>query len=158
MKKLVLEDFIPYRLNRLGAVVSQRLKKVYSKKFGLTIPQWRVLATLGQFERLTATEIGRHSGMHKTKVSRAVRDLEVRRWLTRIEIEEDRRFETLMLTAAGRKAYDAIVPEMAGFEERMLDKIGAGQTRTVLDALNCLERALGAKESRKGAIVRQKRE
>ncbi|WP_076858430.1 MarR family winged helix-turn-helix transcriptional regulator [Bradyrhizobium mercantei] len=150
MKKLVLEEFIPYRLNRLGTAVSERLKGVYSKKFGLTIPQWRVLSTLGQFDRLTATEIGAHSAMHKAKVSRAVRDLELRRWLSRLETEQDRRFETLQLTAAGRKAYDAIVPDMARFEERMRGSMGVQQTRIVMQALDCLEKALGVRSQRRG--------
>ncbi|WP_407123284.1 MarR family winged helix-turn-helix transcriptional regulator [Bradyrhizobium sp. STM 3561] len=149
MKKLVLEEFIPYRLNRLGTAVSERLKGVYSKKFGLTIPQWRVLATLGQFERLTATEIGRHSAMHKAKVSRAVRDLEIRRWLTRLETVEDRRFELLVLTPAGRRAYDAIVPDMANFEQKMRSTIGSEKARVVLEALDCLEKALDVKASRR---------
>lgn len=149
MKKLVLEDFIPYRLNRLGTTVSERLKGVYSKKFGLTIPQWRVLSTLGQFERLTATEIGAHSAMHKAKVSRAVRDLELRRWLNRRGTEQDRRFEMLELTTTGRKAYDAIVPDMAGFEEDMRVTMGTRQTRVVLEALDSLEKVLCVKSRRR---------
>jgi DNA-binding MarR family transcriptional regulator len=150
MNKLVLEDFIPYRLNRLGSAVSGQLKGVYSKKFGLTIPQWRVLATLGQFERLTATEISAHSAMHKAKVSRAVRDLELRRWLLRLETEQDRRFETLELTAAGRKVYGAIIPDMAGFEEKMRRSMGLRHTNIVLEALDCLEKSLGVRSQRRG--------
>ncbi|MDG2570854.1 MarR family winged helix-turn-helix transcriptional regulator, partial [Vibrio parahaemolyticus] len=73
MTKLQLEQFLPYRLNRIASAVSQDFRSVYGPHLDLTIPEWRVLATLGQFEEMGAKAIGRHSAMHKTKVSRAVR-------------------------------------------------------------------------------------
>jgi DNA-binding MarR family transcriptional regulator len=142
MPRLLLETFLPYRLNRLSAAVSERLKAVYGRKWGLTIPEWRVLATLGQADPLTARQIGRHSAMHKTKVSRAVAALEERRWLARSENPADRREEFLSLTAAGRRAYDAIVPEMAGFEAALLARLGPDGAAAVQTGLRRLEQAL----------------
>ena len=78
MSKLALEHFLPYRLNRLSSAVSQQFRAVYGPHHDLTVPEWRVLATLAQFGTMTAKAIGRHSSMHKTKVSRAVRALEER--------------------------------------------------------------------------------
>ncbi|WP_343074036.1 MarR family winged helix-turn-helix transcriptional regulator [Microvirga zambiensis] len=124
MADLELETFLPYRLNRIAAAVSQDFRSVYGPHHDLTIPEWRVLATLGQSERISAKEIGRHSSMHKTKVSRAVRALEERRWLTRRESEEDRREEILSLTAQGRKVYKDIVPKALAFEKQILDRLG----------------------------------
>ena len=124
MADLALESFLPYRLNRIAAAVSQDFRSVYGPHHDLTIPEWRVLATLGQSEKISAKEIGRHSSMHKTKVSRAVRALEERRWLTRRESEEDRREEILSLTAQGRKVYNDIVPKALAFEKQILDRLG----------------------------------
>jgi DNA-binding MarR family transcriptional regulator len=122
---LRLEDFFPYRLNRIAVGVSRRFQAVYSKQFGLTIPSWRVLATIAQFGSITAKEIGLHSDMHKTKVSRAVRDLEQRRWLTRVTKPLDRREELLSLTAAGRRNYRDLVPLMRALEQQLLTSLGA---------------------------------
>ena len=124
MAKLQLETFLPYRLNRIAAAVSQDFRSVYGPHHDLTIPEWRVLATLGQFEAMSAKAIGGHSAMHKTKVSRAVRALEERRWLKRRESEEDRREEILTLTTLGQKAYREIVPKALAFERRILDELG----------------------------------
>jgi DNA-binding MarR family transcriptional regulator len=124
MNKLQLEVFLPYRLNRIAAAVSQEFRSVYGPHHDLTIPEWRVLATLGQFEEIGAKAIGRHSAMHKTKVSRAVRALEERRWLKRHESEADRREEILMLTALGQKAYRQIVPKALAFERHILNELG----------------------------------
>jgi len=138
MAKLQLEQFLPYRLNRIAAAVSQDFRSVYGPHHDLTIPEWRVLATLGQFEAMSARAIGRHSAMHKTKVSRAVRALEERRWLKRRESEEDRREEILTLTPLGQKIYRDIVPKAVAFERRILDELGPEDT-PLLGILDRLE-------------------
>ncbi|WP_262270801.1 MarR family winged helix-turn-helix transcriptional regulator [Microvirga yunnanensis] len=138
MAKLQLERFLPYRLNRLASAVSQDFRSIYGPHHDLTIPEWRVLATLGQFEELSAKEIGRHSSMHKTKVSRAVRTLEERRWLKRRGSEQDRREEILTLTADGQRAYRDIVPKAVAFERRILDDLGT-QAEPLLTVLERLE-------------------
>ena len=90
-----MENFLPYRLNRIAEAVSREFSKLYRDRHDLTRPEWRTLATLGQFGTMTATAIGEHSTMHKTKVSRAVSELEKRKWLTRAPDEADRRTEHL---------------------------------------------------------------
>lgn len=124
MTRLDLERFLPYRLNRLAATVSQRFRGIYGRRYDLTIPEWRVLAVLGEVESMTATQICRHSSMHKTKVSRAVRALEDRRWLRRRESRRDRREESLALTPLGQQTYREIVPQALAFEAQVLATLG----------------------------------
>lgn len=142
MTKLALEDFLPYRLNRLAASVSQAFRAVYGPHHDLTVPEWRVLATLGQFETMSAKAIGAHSAMHKTKVSRAVRALEERRWLKRRESPDDRREEFLSLTPLGQQTYAEIVPRALAFEAQILDALGSDANR-LLATFRQLEAALG---------------
>src|ERR1043165_735382 len=75
---LKLEDFLPHRLNVLSSLVSQALTRVYGR-YGIGIPEWRVLVTLGENGTMTGKAVGSHTHMHKTKVSRAVAQLEDRR-------------------------------------------------------------------------------
>jgi DNA-binding MarR family transcriptional regulator len=144
MAKLQLEQFLPYRLNRIASAVSQDFRSVYGPHHDLTIPEWRVLATLGQFEEMSAKAIGRHSAMHKTKVSRAVRALEERRWLKRRESEEDRREEILALTALGLKVYQDIIPKAVAFERHILDELGP-EAKPLLNVLERLEDMFSAR-------------
>ena len=104
-----LETFLPYRLNQAAEQVSQRFAAQYRARYRMTRPEWRALAALGTYGRMTATEIGANSSMHKTKVSRAVRALEEKRWLKRSEDAEDRRIEHLELTAAGKRIYGEMI-------------------------------------------------
>jgi DNA-binding MarR family transcriptional regulator len=138
MNKLILENFLPYRFNRLASAISRSFRAVYGPHHDLTVPEWRVLATLGQFEERSGKAIGAHSSMHKTKVSRAVRALEERRWLKRCESPRDRREEILTLTPLGRQVYAGIIPRAMAFEKEILDALGAdvGVFLAALDRLD----------------------
>jgi DNA-binding MarR family transcriptional regulator len=142
MIKLVLEDFLPYRLSRAGALVSSGFREVYGPHHDLTIPEWRVLATLGQFGEMTAKAVGAHSSMHKTKVSRAVQSLEDRRWLKRRRSAVDGREELLCLTPTGNRIYSTIVPEALAFELKLLNVLGP-EASAFLETLGRLETFLG---------------
>src|ERR1700754_152005 len=88
---LDLERFLPYRLDILAEGVSRALSRIYKEQYGLGVPEWRVLAHLGQYAPITARDIGLHSRMHKTKVSRAVAALEGLGFVLRADSDQDRR-------------------------------------------------------------------
>jgi DNA-binding MarR family transcriptional regulator len=144
---LILDDFLPYRLNRLADAVSREFAAIYKERYGLTRPEWRTLATLGQFGTATATAVGEHSAMHKTKVSRAVAELERRRWLTRQADAGDRRIEHLTLTTAGRKVYREMVPIARAFEARFLASFDARDRAAIPRVMSLLEQAAGLRGS-----------
>jgi len=135
-----LETFLPYRLNQAAERVSQRFAAQYRTRYRMTRPEWRTLAALGTYGRMTATEIGVNSSMHKTKVSRAVRALEEKRWLKRSENADDRRIEHLELTAAGRRIYDEMIELARAYEVELARLLGE-------DDLARLEAGLAAIES-----------
>ena len=80
---LKLEKFLPYQLNVVASLVSLALSRVYARRYGIGVPEWRVLVTLGQYGVMTGKAIGAHTHMHKTKVSRAVALMEQRKLLVR---------------------------------------------------------------------------
>ncbi|TKT80945.1 MarR family transcriptional regulator [Aquamicrobium sp. LC103] len=139
---LELESFLPYRFNRLADAVSRDFARIYRDKYGLTRPEWRLLATLGQYGVMTATGIGEHSAMHKTKVSRAVAALEKRKWLVRDACPTDRRVEYLALSKTGAAAYRELVPLATGFEAKMLESLSEEDRGALLRGLEALERVL----------------
>jgi len=137
---LKLEKFLPYRLVRAAEAVSLDFSRIYKEKHGLSRPEWRVLATLAQFGRATATDIGAHSAMHKTKVSRAVFELERRRWLAREADEKDRRVEWLELTQAGRNVFTTLAAPAKDYEQKLFAMLGKGSAKHLLAALGKLEK------------------
>ncbi|MER8595432.1 MarR family transcriptional regulator [Mesorhizobium sp. M1182] len=142
MEILELESFLPYRLYRLADAVSREFSRIYKDRHGLTRPEWRTLAGLGQHGTMTATALGEQSAMHKTKVSRAVAELERRRWLTRTPDEKDRRVEHLTLTKAGLAAYREMVPLAKEFERELLERLGAEERAAIVSGVAALEAKL----------------
>ncbi|MEM6463790.1 MAG: MarR family winged helix-turn-helix transcriptional regulator [Pseudomonadota bacterium] len=140
---LALEAFIPYKLNRAAELVSRRFAVIYKDHAGLTRPEWRTLATLGQYGTMTATAIGAHSSMHKTKVSRAVQSLEQRNWLKRTTDEKDRRVEHLALTREGERNYRALAKLAHAFESGLKDMLGTRDFDALQRGLASVDKHLG---------------
>lgn len=145
---LQLEAFLPYRLLRAAEEVSRRFARHYKDRHGMTRPEWRTLATIGQFESITAKEVGEHSSMHKTKVSRAVRALEQRRWLKRKTDENDRRIEHLELTSTGRTVYRELIRIAREFEQELTDKLGERASKNLDAGLSAIEKTIQVPPSR----------
>jgi DNA-binding MarR family transcriptional regulator len=120
---LKLEQFLPYRLNVVASLVSQALSRIYADRYGIGVPEWRVLVTLGQYGMMTGKAIGSHSHMHKTKVSRAVALLEKRKLVTRRVNRADLREAFLALTPAGRAMYDDLAPIALDFANRLSEVV-----------------------------------
>ncbi len=143
---LRLEHFLPYRLIVVSSLVSQALSQVYARRYGIGVPEWRVLVTLGQFGVMTAKAIGAHTHMHKTKVSRAVAQMERRRLVARRANRDDMREAFLSLTASGRTMYEEVAPHAIDFARRLTEIL----TPTDRDAFN---RALKQLTERSAELV-----
>ena len=117
-RPLQLQNFLPHRLNVLSSLVSQALTQVYGRH-GIGIPEWRVLVSLGQFGTMTGKAIGARTHMHKTKVSRAVAQLEARKFVVRKANRADLREAFLSLTPAGRTVYDELAPRALDFTDKL---------------------------------------
>jgi DNA-binding MarR family transcriptional regulator len=135
---LKLEKFLPYQIYVVASFVSQALSRVYARRYGIGVPEWRVLVTLGQHGVMTGKAIGAHSHMHKTKVSRAVALLEKRKLLVRRANHADMRETFLSLTAAGRAMYEELAPHALDFVRRLTDILTPGDREAFNRALQQL--------------------
>ncbi len=146
---LELENFLPYRLSILAQLVSDSLHDLYADRFGLSVTQWRVMAALGRFAPLTASEVGQRIVMDKVAVSRAVANLLERGLVERATDREDRRRAPLRLSAAGRAMHAKIVPLALKYESELYKGLPAEDRRTLNSLCDKLFRH--AKVLRKGA-------
>ncbi|NBU25819.1 MAG: MarR family transcriptional regulator [Gammaproteobacteria bacterium] len=131
---LLLERFLPYRLSVLSNLVSGRLAAHYSSRFGLGIPEWRVLAVLAQAPGLSAAEVVARTAMDKVAVSRAVAALLRDGRLERSTDLRDRRRSSLRLSADGAAVYEQVVPVARRLERGLLDAL-APPDREALDRI-----------------------
>ena len=119
LPKLDLFRFVPFRLNRLAAEVSAALSVEYQARYGLDIPEWRVLATLGFRQGACSAQYIAHcTRTHKSTISRAVNALMQRQLVERVENADDRREFRLRMTRKGRALYEELIPRLLRREQR----------------------------------------
>jgi DNA-binding MarR family transcriptional regulator len=136
--KLHLENFLPYRLSVLSNTVSGAIAAAYFAHFGLTIPEWRVMAVLAANPGLSAAEVTARTAMDKVAVSRAVGALLSAGRLRRTTVKSDRRRTHLELTPAGTRVYAQVVPMALKYERHLV----APLSRKDRDSLDRLLRIL----------------
>ncbi len=143
MARLDLLKFLPFRLSRLAAEVSTALASEYSEQYGLDIPEWRVIATLGfRATPCSAQFISQRTRTHKSTISRAVGSLIQRKLVERVENEEDRREFRLQMTAKGRTLYEDLIPQLLRKEQDMLSCLSAQERKEFAALLGKIENSL----------------
>lgn len=126
---LVLDRFLPYRLSITSNLVSDRIARIYEALFGLTIPEWRLVAVIAEADAITQADIGEQTRMDKVMVSRAAIALVERGLLIRAPNPTDKRSHHLSLTEAGRDLYASVAPKALELENKIFSRF----TREELD-------------------------
>ncbi len=126
MDDFALDDFLPYRVNVLAGRLSREFATRYRERFGISIPEWRVVAHLSQSGAVSVREIHTRVDMDKSKVSRAAARLEAAGYVEKRVNPADRRLVELTLTGKGR----AMMAELAGvaraYQAELIARLGDG--------------------------------
>jgi DNA-binding MarR family transcriptional regulator len=150
--KLDLFRFVPFRLNRLAAEVSSALSSEYRERYGLDIPEWRVLATLGfRNDACSAQYIAHCTRTHKSTISRAVTALMTRQLVERVANEDDRREYSLRMTRKGQALYEELIPRLLRKEQDILSCLSARERKDFALMLGKIEQSLDLVQTREQA-------
>ena len=136
----VLDGFLPYRLSVVSNRVSRAIAQRYSAEFGLSIPEWRVMAVLGDAAPLSSNAICERTAMDKAKVSRAVSRMTAAGLLLRRAEPEDQRLIRLSLSRKGRVIYEKIVPRAHALEAALTEALRPEERRQLHRLLHKLDR------------------
>jgi DNA-binding MarR family transcriptional regulator len=131
---LRLDAFLPYRLSVASNAVSTRISASYRKRFGLKVPEWRLIAILAESSEMTPQALGSAARIDKISVSRAAAALIERGLIVARDNPGDGRSHLLTLTSNGRSLYTEIAPLALAMEAELLANFSA-EERTQLDAL-----------------------
>ena len=137
---LRLDSYLPYRLSVASNAVSRLIARAYEDRFGLTIPQWRLIAVLAEDGPLTQQAIGARTVMDKVTVSRATQGLVKRRLVQRAPHDADGRSHHLTLSKAGERLYSEVAPMALEYEARLLEQFDPAAIEELKRVLQHLER------------------
>ena len=129
--KLTLGEFLPYQLSITSNAVSDLIARAYRGRFALKIPEWRLMAVLGEVASATQRELVEATAMDKVTVNRASKALEDRGLIGRAPNAADGRSHHLALTNTGRELYEQIVPLALSVEAELEKILGGGEAKAL---------------------------
>jgi DNA-binding MarR family transcriptional regulator len=133
-----LEEFLPYQLSVTSNRVSRMFARRYSETFGISIPEWRVIAVVGRFGKLSPSAVGEWTAMDKVKVSRAAASLVARGLLKQAPDPFDGRGRVLSLTRKGAAIHQGVVPLARELEATLAEGLSRSEWATLHKALTRL--------------------
>jgi DNA-binding MarR family transcriptional regulator len=133
--KLILGDFLPYQLSITSNAVSDLIARSYHGRFGIKIPEWRVMAVLGERGSATQRALVAATAMDKVTVNRASKALVDRGLIGRAPNETDGRSHHLVLTTVGQELYEQIAPLALSVEAEIEGILGREEARQLTDIL-----------------------
>lgn len=153
-KNLSVADFPTYTFGRLTGIIRRSFMPEYVDPFGLTIPEWRVMAAIASLSSLSFNEICATITMDRAQVSRTLASLVAKglaAQLTAARGEHRGRGQgvtqtKIILTAKGTRIYRRILP------------IGQRHQMVLLSVLDDHERAVVRKALQKMLAAAKKHE
>lgn len=128
---LDLEQFLPFRISVLSNRVSGNIARLYGERYGLSIPEWRVITILALYPGSSASEVSERSAMDKVAVSRAVARLLERGFIKRETHGDDRRRSVLALSEPGLEVYTTVAPMVMSITRKLMSVLTEEEEQTL---------------------------
>lgn len=143
-----LAEFLPYQLSIASNAVSSLISERYRKRFALKIPEWRVIAVLGDAQArgdpLTQRALTAATLMDKVAVNRACKVLEERGLVARAPNRDDGRSHLIELTEEGGAIHEEVMPLALATERDLFKGFNEDEQKQFRDLLERMhQRAAG---------------
>lgn len=132
-----LEHYLPYLLNRAGA----RLAAAFDEEvrpLGATLQIWRVLAALHERDGCRMGDLSAVTSIEVSTLTRLVDGMEKKKLVVRRRDTSDARVVTLVVTAAGKRMTQKILPIARRYEKVVLRGFDEAEVALLKAALHRL--------------------
>ncbi|MBW0447217.1 MarR family transcriptional regulator [bacterium M00.F.Ca.ET.228.01.1.1] len=144
--KAGLEQLLTYRLHVLNKLAERGISERYQDKLGVTLPEARVIASVGSFGPFSIMELARHANLDKSQASRAAEGL-IRQGLVKREASaEDGRVVLVSLTPEGRALYRRIMPIARKWNGDLFDCLDEKEKLALGEALDKVIETMTARD------------
>ncbi len=122
-EKFDLQTYIPCRMATLTHTIMRSVASLFEDRFGISIPEWKVLAIIHEAPGLSAVAVARLAQMDTVAVSRAVTKLMDIGYVVRELDTEDRRRSVLNLSTEGNDLYAQVAPLALEIEASLFEEL-----------------------------------
>jgi DNA-binding MarR family transcriptional regulator len=130
-----LDTYLPHTLNVVASRVSSLSATTYREQFNISIPEWRALSYIGWNRDVSINAVSANTSLDKVAASRAVARLVEAGLVISEPNPDDARLVMLKITAAGKRIYDAVVPQSAALEAAIGEVLGEAGTRQLRELI-----------------------
>ena len=154
---LHIGHFLTFQLTRLANAAKSSVTRRYLADFGLSVPEWRLLAMTIRFQPVRFSELVANSSMDKGQASRTLQGMIKRGFMsTKAPTAARRAGDTaavpviLQVTPKGRALYKAVLPIAQRNQARLLQKLTRDERRTLYIILSKLFTNIGTQDPEDG--------
>jgi DNA-binding MarR family transcriptional regulator len=140
-RKLVLQDFLPYLLNRAGLRVGLMFSRDI-EPFAVTLPMWRVMVELWHRGDHRLGELSERTSIDISTLSRLLVAMQRKNLIVRRRSGLDGRALSLTLTPRGLALTEKIVPHALHYEDVAMAGMSAREVATLKALLTRVYRNL----------------
>lgn len=139
-ENLRIHEFLTFHLVRLASLAKGSVAREYLEPAGLSVPEWRLLATVVIFSPIPFADITSMTTMDKGQVSRTLRSAQLKGYVETEIVPADRRTQEagsamsrviVRATQAGRDLYESVMPVAQHYQLGLIELMSP-EERTVL--------------------------
>lgn len=147
-RKLVFDDFLACRMKVIVERMGLSLAKMH-EQFGISPPQWMVIALLGQHPSdVAATLIKKSTAMDKSRINRTINSLVDKQLILKLRNSEDNRAYNVRLNSKGKKLFAKVEELALDWGDDLLVGLTIDEIRTLETVLTKLETNLTTIETK----------
>lgn len=132
------DKYLPFELTTLANKIARSASRVYLKRFGVGINEWRILANLRGNPGIAASAICQRSALDKAAVSRSLKLLEDAGMVEEHGNGADGRGRGLRLTEKGDRLHDQLLEVALDREAKLLSGVSDPERRLLLSLVERL--------------------
>lgn len=147
---LKANEFLTFHLLRLGSMAKSCVTREYLDPAGLSVPEWRLLATAVMFSPIPFSDIVSMSTMDKGQVSRTLRTAQAKGLVASELVPSERRQNdsdsamssriVVSVTPLGRETYERVMPVAQRYQLGLLELMTPEERRVMLGVMQRLYR------------------
>jgi DNA-binding MarR family transcriptional regulator len=134
-----LADMLMYRLYQAWSQSNPVFVRLCEGRFGITRREWRILACAVEGGIMNSAELAAAAKLDLARTSRTLGALCEKGWLRRLHDSADRRVVRVEATAEGLARYHALLPEVAGLNDLLVQDLSDSEIAVLRDLLGRIE-------------------
>lgn len=132
-----VDDYLPALLAQASHLISGEFHRV-ATALGVTVSEWRVLATLAGNEPMSIGRIAQITTIKQPTVTRVLDRMQAKGRVERMVNDGDRRITLVRITPAGTKVVAKLIALARQHEQRVLQPFGVERSQTLKSTLQAI--------------------